>query len=86
MRRSIKKSKKRFNKNIHKIQGFMTNGLLISRNSKKTLHKASIANPTAENINKYKTFRSIYQRVLRAAKKLYFTSKLHENASNPKKT
>jgi hypothetical protein len=78
--------KKRFNKNIHKIQGFMTNGLLISRNSKKILHKASIANPTAENINKYKNFRSIYQRVLRAAKKLYFTSKLQANASSPKKT
>ncbi len=64
----------------------MTNGLLISRSTKKTLHKASIANPSAENVNKFKTFKTIYQRVLRAAKKLYFTSKLQENASNPKKT
>jgi hypothetical protein len=78
--------KKRFNKNVHKLQGFMTHGLLTSRNSKIALHKASIANPTAENVNKFKTFRTIYQRVLRAAKKLYFTSKLRENANNPKKT
>jgi hypothetical protein len=28
----------------------------------------------------------MYQRVLRAAKKLYFTSKLEQNASNPRKT
>jgi hypothetical protein len=42
---------------------------------KKTLHKTSIANPSAANVKKFKTFKTIYQRVLRAAKKLYFTSK-----------
>ncbi len=78
--------RKRFNKNIHKMQSFMTNGLLISRSTKNTLHKTSIVNPSAENVNKFKTFKTIYQRVLCAAKKLYFTSKLQENANNPKKT
>jgi hypothetical protein len=63
----------------------MTNGLLISRSTKNLLHKTSIVNPSAENVKKYKTFKTIYQRVLRAAKKLYFTSKLQENANNPKK-
>jgi hypothetical protein len=38
------------------------------------------------NIQKYKQFKSIYSRVLRGAKKLYFTAKLAENAKNPKKT
>jgi hypothetical protein len=33
-----------------------------------------------------KNFKTVYQRVLRGAKKLYFTSKLEENAKNPKKT
>jgi hypothetical protein len=76
----------RFNKNIHKLQNFMTNGLLISRNTKNALHKTSIADPTAANVKKYKDFKTIYQRVSRAAKKLYFSSKLEANASNPKKT
>jgi hypothetical protein len=76
----------RFNKNIHKKQNFMTRGLLISRNTRKTLHKSSVAFPTAENVQKYKNYKTIYQRVLRGAKKLYFTSKLEENAKNPKKT
>jgi signal recognition particle subunit SEC65 len=64
----------------------MTNGLLISRNTKKILHKSSIAFPTVANVQKYKNYKTIYQRVLRGAKKLYFTSKLEENAKNPKKT
>jgi hypothetical protein len=76
----------RFNKNVHKMQNFMTRGLLISRNNKKILHKSSIAFPTVENIQKYKNYKTVYQRVLRGAKKLYFTSKLEENAKNPKKT
>jgi hypothetical protein len=68
------------------MQNFMTNSLLTSRNNKKTLHKTSIAFPTAENVAKYKNFKTVYQRVLRAAKKLYFKSKLEQNTSNPKKT
>jgi hypothetical protein len=58
----------------------------VSRNTKKTLHKKSISNPSAENIASYKNFKTIYQRVIRAAKKLYFTSKLESNADNPRKT
>jgi hypothetical protein len=77
--------RKRFNKNIHKKNPFMTLGLLTSRNSKNKLHKISITEPTGANIQKYKQFKSLYSRVLRGAKKLYFTSKLAENAKNPKK-
>jgi hypothetical protein len=76
----------RFNKNIHKLQNFMTNGLLVSRKTKNVLHKTSIADPTNANIKKYKAFKTIYQRVSRAAKKLYFSSELEANANNPKKT
>jgi hypothetical protein len=83
--RSFPLRRVRFNKNIHKLQNFMTNGLLVSRNTKNVLHKTSIADPTDANIRKYKAFKTIYQRVSRAAKKLYFTSKLEANANNPKK-
>ncbi len=75
----------RFNKNINKRQNFITRGILVSRKTKQVLHKKAIG-PSAENIAKYKNFKTIYQRVIRAAKKLYFTSKLESNADNPKKT
>ena len=78
--------RKRFNRNKHKINNFMTNGLLISRNTKKILHRTSISDPSAANIQKYKNFKTIYQRVIRGAKRLYFTSKLEANVGNPKKT
>ncbi len=64
----------------------MTNGLLISRNTKKILHRASVSDPSAANLQKYKNYKTIYQRVIRGAKKLYFTSKLEANVGNPKKT
>jgi hypothetical protein len=63
----------------------MTTGLLVSRKSKNILHKKSLSEPSAENRLKFKTFKTVYSRVLRAAKKLYFTSKLEANAGNPKK-
>jgi hypothetical protein len=78
--------RQRFNKNIHKKNPFMTLGLLVSRNTKNKLHKISLTNPTDNNNQRYKKFKATYFRVLRGAKKLYFTSKLNENAKNPKKT
>jgi len=76
----------RFNKNIHKKNPFMTFGLLTSRNTKNKLHKLAISEPTDENVQRYKRFKAVYFRVLRGAKKLYFTSKLTANLKNPKKT
>ncbi len=38
------------------------------------------------NINNYKTYKSVYQRTIRAAKKLHISDKITENAKNPKKT
>jgi hypothetical protein len=40
------KTKKQFNKNHHKINGFMTAGLLTSRTTKNLLHKKSITDPS----------------------------------------
>jgi hypothetical protein len=76
----------RFNKNIHTKNPFMTFGLLTSRNTKNRLHKLAVSEPIEENVQRYKRFKAVYFRVLRGAKKLYFTSKLNENLKNPKKT
>jgi len=64
----------------------MTQGLLISRKTKNTLHVIAVSDPTPLNINKYKNYKTVYQRIIRAAKKLYISNKLTENAKNPKKT
>jgi hypothetical protein len=48
-------TKKLFNKKIHKRHPFMTQGLLISRNTKNKLHKIVTADPNPLNIQNYKT-------------------------------
>ena len=48
----VKKTK--FNKNLHKICNYMTQGLLVSRQSKIKLHKISIQSPNSSNIERYK--------------------------------
>ena len=64
--------KKKFNRNYHKINGYMTLGLLTSRRTKLNLLKKSINEPTNENVKAYKNFRNIYTKTLRASRKLYF--------------
>ena len=69
-------SNKKFNSNIHKIELWMTVGILTSRRKKATLYKLQLKSPTVSNYSKYKTFRNLYNTVIRAAKKLTFTRKL----------
>jgi hypothetical protein len=64
----------------------MTAGLLISRTTKNHLHKLSLTDPSVVNLQKYKNYKTIYFRVLRGAKKIYFKNKINENIGNPKKT
>jgi hypothetical protein len=77
--------RKRINKNFNPMNKFMSQGLLISRRTKNRLHTLAISEPTPANINRYKEFKTIYQRVIRAAKKRHIADKLTENAGNPKK-
>jgi hypothetical protein len=78
--------RKRINKNFNPLNKFMTNGLITSRRTKNNLHAIAVSEPTPANINRYKAFKSVYHRVIRAAKKQHIASKLTENAGNPKKT
>ena len=78
--------KKKFNKNFHKINAYMTQGLLISRRSKISLLKKSVNEPSESNIQNYKNFRNIYTKVLRASRKLYFDTNFLKAKKNPKKT
>jgi hypothetical protein len=76
----------KFNKNFHKIQKWMTQGLLVSRLTKIKLGKKSIKMPTPENIQIYKNYRNLYNSLIRASKKLFFEQQLTFYQSNAKKT
>jgi exonuclease III len=77
---------KKFNRNFHKCNNFMTAGLLVSRRRKLQLQKISIKDPSVENISAFKLYRNLYNRILRASKKLYFDNNLKKAKKNPKKT
>ena len=79
-------SSKKFNKNFHKIESWMTVGLLVSRRTKIGLEKINFKNPSAESLQTLKNFRNLYNKVLRAAKKKYFENELRLNQSNAKKS
>ena len=77
---------KKFNKNVNKISNFITKGLLISRSHKLNLQKASIVNPSPTNLQYYKNYRNMYNKLIRASKKIHYESTLKANIKNPKKT
>lgn len=77
---------KKINKRYHKIEPWITTGILNSRRTKILLNNRSIKNPTHHNINKFKQYRNIYNLIIRKAKKLYFNNKILEYKNNLKKT
>jgi hypothetical protein len=64
----------RFNKNHHTIEPWMSKGLLISRSRKHELASLSAKNPTPNSILIFKAYRNLYNKTLRAGKKLYYES------------
>ena len=76
----------KFNKNLHRISDFMTQGLLTSRKRKITLHKIAITDNTPDNWLTYRTYRNYLNKLVRASKKMHYETKIHDNARDPKKT
>jgi len=76
----------KFNKNIHKINDYLTSGLLISRKNKMELCKKAAKERTIEALNTYKNYRNIYNNLVRLSKKMYFDSNFTKFKKNPKKT
>ena len=75
-------SSKNFNCNIHKIEPWFTNGLLISRRTKITLGKNHFMQPSDASLAKFNIYRNIYNKLTYSAKKLYFQRELFLNQSN----
>jgi hypothetical protein len=76
----------RFNRNIHKFNPFMTQGIMKSRDTKNRMHLKTLTEPTEIVCNAYKDYCKIYYKTVRAAKKQHYTQKLQANTSNVKKT
>ncbi len=70
---------------MHKINKFITAGLLVSSKTKNYFHKKSLKSPTASNLLNYRTHRNIYNSTLRLSKIQYFESNLEKAKSNPPK-
>jgi len=76
--------KVKFNKNIHKVNQFMTKGLLISRANKLTLHKTFLIEKTDTSFNVYKKYRNIYNNLVKKSREKFYTDSLN-GQKNPKK-
>ena len=76
---------KKINKNTHGFEPWMTKGILVSRLNKISLHKEFVKNPVEANHSKFKTFRNLYNKIIKASKKIYFQSELTKHQSNLKK-
>jgi len=76
----------KFNSNIHKINNYMTAGLLISRQTKLELCKKAAKERSQEATQKYRKYRNLFNTLIRLSKKMYFGSNLNLHRKNPKKT
>ena len=77
---------KKFNCNFHKIEPWMSAGILISRRRKNFLFSEKLKKPTLPNIQLFKQYRNLYNNVIRTAKKNYFQSQIEANSKNLRKT
>jgi hypothetical protein len=78
--------KVRLNKNFHKIEPWFSAGLLISRSKKFALSSEYSKTRSVASKNAYNSYRNIYNRLVKAAKKLYFDNEFKKNSSNLKRT
>jgi hypothetical protein len=77
---------RRFNKNINKKEKWMTTGLLISRLKKLELAKNCSYMPSPVNTTRYKSYRNLFNRLVRLSRKMYYEEQLSANISNLRKT
>ena len=72
--------------NSHKREPWVTSGLLTSSRHKSRLYRKQASYPTTENINKYKKYNSIFNKLKRVLKKMHFNRILELARSDIKKT
>ena len=60
----------KFNKIYHKLEIWMSSGLLTSRREKMRLSKLCFTNPTPLNVSTYKIYRNLYNTLIKSCKKI----------------
>lgn len=73
------------NKNYHPICPFMTKGLLISRRQNLKLANKARRFPSLINKDTYKSYRLIYNKMVRLSKKLHYNKKISDAGSDSRK-
>ena len=68
------------------INPWMTTSLLNSRKFKEKLFSKKLKNPSHSNIEKFKQYNSIYTKLVRKARTMYYDNKFTEFSSDCKKT
>jgi len=76
----------KFNKKYHRAEPWFTAGLLVSRRRKIRLDITASRTKKPNDVEIYKNYRNLYNKLVRAAKKLYFDKQLQIHQSNLKKT
>lgn len=74
----------KINKKYHKLNPFMSKGLIISRNHNLSLAKRAKKYPTEFNKNFHKSYRTMYNKLVRLAKKKHFNKKIAQAGTNSK--
>jgi exonuclease III len=77
--------KQKFNKNFHSKNKFITQGILVSRRRKNELLKLHVKSRTPESKEIYCNYRNMYNKIVRASKKLYYREHISANKKDPKK-
>ena len=75
----------RFNRNVHKIEPWMSIGLLTSRQNKNKLAKTYSRHPSFENQDRFKTYKNVYNKLIKAMKKLYYHKEIIRHQNDLKK-
>lgn len=75
----------KFNKNIHRIEPWVTNGILISRRTKISLQQDYFKKSNDKNKSKFKIYRNLYNRIIKLAKRNHYHEQFKQNATNIKK-
>ena len=65
---------------------WMTTGLKVSQKRKSKLYAKKMRNPTIENINLFKNFNNIYNKLRRLSKQMYYDEQFKANCENSKQT
>lgn len=78
-------TRKNVNKNKHPHNPWMTKGLLISRLHKLKLDRKAKKYPTQQNLNNFRTYRNIFNSLIKRAKRIYYGHKLNNTNGDSKK-